>query len=70
MGHDRLPCSKQTSLVLEAIVAPSDGKTPRAMAHSHSSNGEDYEESSVTRGLDFLKPYKSASNSWRMDVKA
>ena len=30
----------------------------------------DYEESSVTRGLDFLKPYKSASNSWRMDAKA
>jgi hypothetical protein len=29
-----------------------------------------YEESSVARGLDFFKPSKSASNSWRMDVKA
>jgi hypothetical protein len=29
-----------------------------------------YEASSVARGLDFLQPYESASNSWRMDVKA
>ena len=29
-----------------------------------------YVESIVTRGLDLLKPYKRASNSWRMDVKA
>ena len=30
----------------------------------------DDEESIATRGLDFLKPYNSASNSWRMDAKA
>jgi len=30
----------------------------------------DYEESIATRGLDLLKPYKRASNSWHMDVKA
>ena len=30
----------------------------------------DYEESIAMRGLDFVKPYKSASNSWHMDVKA
>jgi hypothetical protein len=30
----------------------------------------DYEKSSGTRGLDLLKPYKRASNSWRMDIKA
>ena len=30
----------------------------------------DEEEAIVTRGLDFLKPYKSASNRWRMDAKA
>jgi hypothetical protein len=30
----------------------------------------DYEESSGPRGLDLLTPYKRASNSWRMDIKA
>ena len=30
----------------------------------------DYEESIATMGLDFLKPYKSAANSWHMDAKA
>ena len=30
----------------------------------------DDEASSVARGRDFFKPYKSAANSWRMDVKA
>src|SRR5262245_11980376 len=29
-----------------------------------------YVESIVTKGLDFWKPYKRASNSWRIDVKA
>ena len=28
-----------------------------------------YVESIITRGLDFWKPYKSASNSWRIDIK-
>ena len=27
-------------------------------------------ESIATRGLDFVQPYKSASNHWRMDVQA
>ena len=30
----------------------------------------DEEESMVTTGLDFLKPYKSAANSWCRDAKA
>jgi hypothetical protein len=30
----------------------------------------DYEESIGMRGLALWKPYKRASNSWRMDVKA
>ena len=30
----------------------------------------DEEESIATLGLDFLQPYKSASNSWHMDAKA
>jgi hypothetical protein len=30
----------------------------------------DEEESMTTRGLDFVKPYQSASHSWRMDAKA
>ena len=30
----------------------------------------DEAESLVTMGLDFLKPYKSATNSWRIDAKA
>src|SRR6266705_576217 len=41
-----------------------------SLRRSRRRNGEDYEESSVTRGLDFLKPSQSASNSWRMDAKA
>ena len=30
----------------------------------------DEEASIVTRGLDVLQPYQSASHSWRMDAKA
>src|SRR5262245_21892319 len=54
----------------EGIAVSGEERLPDSMAHRRRSNGEDYEESSVTRGLDLLKPYKSASHSWRMDAKA
>src|SRR5215217_4969176 len=47
-----------------------EGRTSGSMARGRREHGEDYEESTATRGLDVLKPYKSASHSWRMDAKA
>jgi hypothetical protein len=64
-----LACCRQPRLVLEAQWPPL-WESPGVMHAVAADMERDYEESSGTRGLDLLKPYKRASNSWRMDIKA
>ena len=62
-------CCRQPRLVLEAQWPPL-GESPGGEHAVTADMERDYEESIGTRGLDLLKPYKRASNSWRMDIKA
>jgi len=55
------------------IALPHDGRSPGGLVRWHAVAEEregDEEESIATMGLDFLKPYKRAANSWCIDAKA
>ena len=62
-------CGRQASLVMEANLSPLWGILGGDGTRSRQRDGE-YEESSVTRGLDFFKPYKKRFEQLRMDAKA